>query len=116
MTRVLLVHGPRHGEAVEVERVSVRPRVYGRAAEPVETCEGYGPVDSYGTFDPEGLWPVHHRDTDMAKLTVAFSRDSPCLTAVEAMAIEKSSDAIRASVTGVQEAWETYCQSQRAVA
>lgn len=108
MTRVLLVHGPRHGEAIEVERVSVRSRVHGRADEPVQTCEGYGPVDSYGMDDPDGLWPVHHRDTTLAKLVVAFSHDSLCLSAVEAMALDKSAEAIRASADGVEEAWDVY--------
>lgn len=110
MTRVLLVHGPRHGETIEVERVGTMTRTRGRGTEVEDTCEGYGPVDSYGMPDPAGMWSVHHRDTETAKVTVAFSHDSLCLSAIEATVLGKTSVALEASLDGVEDAWERYCQ------
>lgn len=116
MTRVLLVHGPRHGEAIEVERVGTMTRTRGRGTEVEDTCDGYGPVDSYGMPDPAGLWPVHHRDTETAKVAVAFSHDSLCLSAIEATVLGKSTEALRASADGVEEAWNRYCEAALVVA
>lgn len=104
---VLLVGGARDGEVIEdpapslIHKKGHDPQIGG-------VCEGYGPMDRYGVFDPKRRWPYHLRDTDTAMLSVAFSHDSPYLSTVEAITLGKSAASMEEQGSAVVAAFEKW--------
>lgn len=108
---ILLVGGERDGETVEAGPGAGLIRQRGHDPQVGSACEGYGPMDHYGIFDPDGCWPVHHRYTTTAKVAVAFARDSPYLSTLESLAISKSPD-LQAQGEAVVAAFAKWCAAQ----